>query len=224
MSGVALTLGVATSLAASLLSGVLSSTSVGAVSDARRLATTPQSGAFSIWAVIYVLLSISALYAFTQTVDLMPSLLLASAEVLSGLWIPLFLANTKRSLVAAALVLVVAAACAVSAVALVGPLATAQPWRRLVSVHVSFALFAGWLLVAATLSVSIALRAVSDIETPRWSLLVLSAGAAVSAAATRNPVLAAPCAWALVWQPQFGTVELSGLVACLGGGTAAMLF
>ena len=74
----------------------------------------------------------------------------------------------------AALALVGAAASAVAAVWRVGGIDATTPWSRVVCVHVSFGLFAGWLCCAALLSVGIALKAYGGGEPPRWILLALA--------------------------------------------------
>ena len=222
LSAIALFVGVTASLAASALSGLYRQSSIGSVSNNNRLSITPRSGAFSIWSVIYPLLIVSALHAVTapvsETVPFAPAVLIACAEVLSGIWVPLFLANTNTSLVVAAVVLLIATACAIAAVALVGPPDGGASWQRTVGVQISFALFAGWLLCAATLSVCIAAKAQTDSVIPRWTLLILAGAAAISAGVTKNPVMALPCAWALVWQESgVGMIEWIGLALCAAG-------
>lgn len=222
----ALGIGLATSLVASALSGVfVPGASIGTVSNEHRLSITPRSGAFSIWGLIYTLLGSAFVHSVVvpDSVPLVPALCLGAAEALSGIWVPLFVTNTTASLALAALVLVAATVSAVSAVALLGPIAGAGTWQRAVFVHGAFALFAGWLLCAAFLGVGIALASAYDSTLPRWSLLVLSFAAALAAAATRNPVLALPCAWALLWQPEIGGVEILSLLVCSGGVATAAL-
>lgn len=218
----ALGLGVAASLGASVLSGVATGTSIGAVSAERRLDITPRSGAFSIWGPIYTLLVASVVYAARQPVPLTPAVLVAAAEALSAVWVGLFLTNTPASLVAAAVALIAAAAAGVWATVSAGPLSLAAPWTRTLCVDVSFGLFAGWLCCAAVLGVGIALRAYGA-ATPRWVLLVLAALVATAAVVGRNPVLALPCAWALAWQTRITSTEAAGIVLCVGGAAGALL-
>lgn len=215
--------GVATSILASTLSSVGRARGIGAVSDARRLAITPRSGAFVIWGAIYALLMAAAVYAGAHpaVVPVTPAALMAGAEVLSGLWVPLFLADTRASLLAAAVVLVAAATCALAAVALVGPLSDAS-WVHGICVHAAFGLFAGWLLCACVLGIGIAAQAF-DVSTPPAALLALAGAAALGAALTRNPVYALPCMWALAWQPRVGALEGAGLALCALGAVAGGL-
>ena len=223
-SAAVLAVGVVSSIVASTLSS-WSGTSIGAVSAQRRIDIVPRGGAFVIWFPIYVLLIAAAVYAaFHDDVPFTPSALTALAEVLTGVWVPLFLTNTRWSLTAAACVLVAAAASACAAVATAGPLVGEEgsSWVRAACVGGAFALFAGWLLCAATLGVGIALQTYG-VETPQWSLLVLAATAALCAAATRNPVVAAPCVWALLWQQTPGTsIGVAGMLTCAAGGLAAL--
>lgn len=221
VAALALGAGVVLSLGASGLSGALFSTSIGTVSREHTLAITPRSGAFSIWGVIYTLLAASAVFASAQEVALTPALTLAAAEALTAAWVPLFLANTPASLVGAAAVLVAAAALGTAAVFGVGPLRS-LPWQRALCVQTSFALFTGWLWCAALLSVGIAAR--PWVATPQWALPVLAGLVGTLAAASRNPVLVLPCAWALLWQPETvgSAYTLSGLLLCVAGGAAAV--
>lgn len=216
--------GVASSLLASGLSSAVSTTSIGVVSADRRLAITPRGGAFRIWFPIYLLLISSVVYAAqNETQQLTPAVLIAAAELLSALWVPLFLANTRASLLAAAATLVAAAAAAVMAVFRVQPaFSLAAPWGKTLCVDVSFALFAGWLCCAAVLGIGIAVQSYG-VVTPRWVLLLLAAGVAALAIASRNPVLPLPCLWALAWQAQVSAIEVSGVVACAGAAALALL-
>ena len=222
-TGIILSIGVAVSLLASALSGsFVRQSSIGSVSDERRLAITPRSGAFSIWAVIYTLLLSSAVYVYVEPIALEPAVLLGIAEVLTGVWVPLFLANTKTSLVAAAAVLVAAATAATVSVFRIGPLSlAATQWTRTVAVSTSFALFAGWLCCAAVLSIGIALQ-VFDIATPQWILLLLTGVVCALSVAARNPVLALPCLWALAWQTRQTSITIIGMIVCVLSSLVAL--
>ena len=173
--------------------------------------------AFSIWFPIYLLLIASSIYAITQPVPMRTALLVAAAEVLTAAWVPLFLANTRATLVSASIVLAAAAASAVGAVFTSSMPWTASPWPCLVFVSGSFGLFAGWLCCAAVLGVGIALQAYG-VETPQWLLLGLSILVAALTLASRNPILALPCAWALVWQEEWSLANAAGVLACIGLG------
>lgn len=222
-SALALSIGVGTSL---LTNGFMRQSSgtastIGSISDSRRLDITPRDGAFSIWAAIYSLLIFSAVYAGFQSVDLPPAILIAVAEVLTAVWVPLFLHNSQASLVASAAVLVTAAIVATVAVLQAGPLAIkGDPWMRTVAVPMSFGMFAGWLCCAAVLSVGIAMQAF-NLPTPRWVLLLLAGVVALLAAVSRNPVLALPCVWALAWQSEQSAITVASILTCMVGAGAA---
>lgn len=222
-SALALGTGVAVSLLASSLSSV-GGRSIGAVSDAQRIDLTPKSEAFGIWGLIYPLLIASAVYAGFQDVMLTPAVLLAVAEVLSGIWVPLFLVDTPAALVAAAAVLVAASSAAIAAVFHLSPMTRSTPWTRIICVHLSYGIAAGWFLTASVLSVGIALQRYG-VSLPRaWTLLLLSFTAASLSLASRNPFLALPCAWALLWQPEQSVASAVGLVACLVAAICTAVF
>lgn len=177
-----LALGVATLIASSTITPVLfdalrhsgneSATSIAAVSDMRRLPFTPRGGAFIIWTPIFASLIGVSVYAFvhalrdddgTSMETLLPSasvIAITAAEALAAAWTPLFIANTPLTLSLASASLVSAAACAFASLLFLG----APQWSKWNGVsplftHGAFALFCGWLCVAAILGVAIAVSA-----------------------------------------------------------------
>ena len=199
-----------------VVSLTLSSTTgggIGAVSRARALQITPRDAAFSIWAVIYPLLFAAAAFAYAAPVSRAWAVALSLAEVLTGAWAPLFVVNARASLIGAAVVLVFAAGASAAAVVAAGPLPRTDGLRA-VCVHGATALFAGWVLCAAFLSIGIAIEASTDARVPPTALLALALVAAALAVAARNPVYALPCAWALLMQPRVQGPALVGVAIC----------
>ena len=191
-----------------------------AVTNLHPLDIELEPAAFSIiWTPIFSLLFASAVYAAFESVHVAPAACLAAAEVLSGLWVPLFLCASTWSLVAAAAALASAAASGAVALLFIGAInpINALAWHHILCLHVSFGLFVGWLLCAATLSIGFALRAATGWVLARPALLATATVATALAVASRNPVVALPCAWACVWQRQFGVVEIVGILICSAG-------
>ena len=220
---VSLSVGVAASLGANAVWG----RGIGKASSATRLDVTPRRQAFSIWGPIYALLLAAAAYAAadarnaetSRVVDPRAALAVGVAELLSAVWVPLFVRGDR--MVEAGTVLALAAASAMTGVALAG--GRAPTWTHVVCVQVAYALFAGWLLCAATLGVGIASKSLGVAFPSGPSILALGVGAAAAAVATRNPVMVAPALWALAWQPIPSKYAAASAVACVVGGAGAIL-
>lgn len=219
-SAIILGLGVASSVIASGASSALFGKSIGSVSRERDLGITPRSPAFGIWAAIYALLIASVAFASSNEVSLSISISLGVAEALTALWVPIFLSNTPPALWVAAATLLASTGAAMTTVFSAGALRDQPTVIRAVSLNVAAALLAGWLLCASVLGIGIALEA-NGVITPRWALFVLGCVAAALAAASRNPVVAFPCVWALLWQRSYSLESLGGVAACaLGVGVS----
>jgi hypothetical protein len=209
--GVLLAGGVAASMLSSALVPALGGGSIGTTSRRYSLDVSPTNTAFGIWGVIYTLLIASAVFAAREAVESRWVMLLAAAQFLTALWVPLF---TAEQLVLACIVLIGSAVCATAALAAVR--STSAPsfsLERYVCVDAATGLFAGWLWCAAALSVAIVLKS-RDVATPRAALVVLAAVVAVLAAAVRNPVMLAPVIWLLIMQKSHDAeAALAGVVA-----------
>jgi hypothetical protein len=186
--------------------------------------------------------------------DLQTNALVASAWFFAGIWVICF-ARLQR-LVLAAVVLVAAAAAALSAI-VVGDgwnMAGVQGGTRpvqIASIAAPNALFAGWLTVAASLSIGIALKARRAPRLARWEILMdggdggecseeaeqdgpdgiatalpLLAGVSAAAAvgiATKDPVLLLPAAWALAWQRTWAIRATAAVAAVVTVGEVIVL-
>ena len=216
-----LSVGVAASLGANAIWG----SGIGGASDETRLDVTPRRQAFAIWGPIYALLIAAAAYAAadaqgeTQKVDAKAALAVGVAELLSAVWVPLFVRGDR--MVEAGTVLLLAAASATAGVVMAG--GRAPTWTHAVCVQVAYALFAGWLLCAATLGIGIAAKSAGVGFPSGPAIAVLGAGAAAAAAATRNPVMVAPALWALAWQPTPSKYTAVAAAACVVGGAGSVL-
>lgn len=190
--------GVLASIVSSALSASYGSNSIGSVSNEHRIDATPRRQAFSIWGLIYLLLICNVIYTINNPLDARSTISLVIAELLTAVWVPLFIANTTWSLAAAAVVLVMAAASSVLSVVYIGPFRM-KPWTDAIFLHTAVALFAGWLCCAALLGTAISLKTAFGVNLPKWSLfsvLLVSLGLAM---VSKNPVIVAPCVWALAW-------------------------
>ena len=208
--GVLLAGGVAASMLSSALVPALGGGSIGATSRRYDLDISPTNAAFGIWGVIYTLLIASAVFAAREAVEPRWVMLLAAAQFLTALWVPLF---TAEQLVLACIVLIGSAVCATAALAALRSTSASSSLERYVCVDAATGLFAGWLWCAAALSVAIVLKS-RDYATPRAALVVLAAVVAILAAAVRNPVMLAPVIWLLIMQKSHDSeAALAGVVA-----------
>lgn len=209
--GVLLAGGVAASMLSSALVPALGGGSIGATSRRYDLDISPTNAAFGIWGVIYTLLIASAVFAAREAVEPRWVMLLAAAQFLTALWVPLF---TAEQLVLACIVLIGSAVCATAALAALRSTSVSSfSLERYVCVDAATGLFAGWLWCAAALSVAIVLKS-RDYATPRAALVVLAAVVAILAAAVRNPVMLAPVIWLLIMQKSHDSeAALAGVVA-----------
>ena len=247
------------SVSFSLLMNSFFGRSIGDVSCRYRVPFSPRREAFSIWALLYIWFLVSILVQFLWSAnhdefpnaDLRVNALVASAWFLAGLWVVCF-ARLQR-LALAAVVLVAAAAAALSAVVLGSgwDMAGVQGGTRstqIASIAVPNALFAGWLAVAASLSIGIALKAGRAPRLARWEILMdggdggecgeedgqdgiaavlpllvgVSAAAAV-AIATKDPLLLLPAAWALAWQRTWVRSATAAIATVVTSGEIVVL-
>jgi benzodiazapine receptor len=183
-------------------------------------ALNPASAAFSIWGAIYSLLTVAVLDDCPATRRQL-GVWYPVSSLFSIAWLALFThGNLDRPgggvrWAAAALLL----AAAVSAVPLVRPgLPPCDAWGWVARVGLS--LYAGWLVVAA--SIGVAMAASVGATAPRWwrgaawaALLLLTGGGGL---ALRDPSLVVPVAWAALWRATRG----DGVAAVASGIGVAM--
>lgn len=219
---IVLLLGCASSVLANWVWGSM----IGDVSCAWQLSYSPMGPAFGIWAVIYFWTFASVLFQLLSNMDLErwayaefgSNVLMFVAWVACSLWVRFFsLAdskNIKDGLGWAAICLVLAAVCALSAVV------WEHSWRfgdttRVLTIGVPFSLYTGWLLLAASLSVGIFLASRSrppdecdeDRELKvviaeggeKWVPAILAASVAAFALGLPDPILPVPVLWGLYW-------------------------
>ena len=174
VSAVAIPVGVGTLLLSSAVFGG----AIGSISDATRTTLTPARGAFGIWGFIFaglVVLSVAQTYV---PVPLVTRALLAVSLVLAAAWTPVFVQSHFN---AAAALLVLSSIAALSAT-FVRATQRVVPLRERLLVDAPLGLYAGWLAVAALLSIGIATK-----SAPMWTRTVLVVG--LSGAAVANPAL-----------------------------------
>lgn len=155
---------------------------IGDVSCRYRVVFSPRRQAFGIWALIYTYFATSVFLQFLWSAsnEIFPNAgiyansLVTSAWVLAGAWV-IFFARLQR-LVLAALTLVAAAGLALASIVVqkgwdMSEASGGTRAMQVVALAVPNALFAGWLCVAAGLSVAIALEARGEPTLGRWELL-----------------------------------------------------
>jgi hypothetical protein len=195
--------------------------SIGDVSCAFKLSFSPEGPAFWIWSFIFVSTFLSIVYQFqtsasleTQAAALLPSnLLMGSAWLFAGLWSYFF---TRRELAAAAVCLVLVTTLSTTATFLEEGFAVYKGVPHLLLVCLPFSVFAGWTLLAASLSIGIyfksqqVLLAKADVQIgeckvpqPNYSeefiplaLALLGIGIA---AVRQDAFFVLPVAWGLFW-------------------------
>lgn len=183
-------------IGASLASNALFGRHIGGATPA--LSITPHSAAFAIWGLIYpALLGLVALQ-WRQQVSERANALLSAALFCCAAWTPLFTRNTTNALAAAAVALTAAATLSCCAV-------VALPNRRNLgaplAVELVASIFAGWLCLAAALSVAIALRA-RGVDGGEAQLLTIVVCACVALAlAAKKPFVLLPVLWGVAFMP-----------------------
>lgn len=192
---------------------------VGRVSADNTLPFTPARRAFSIWVLIYCALVAFAGRQRWSTAPAQVNALLGASLLLCALWTASFTRGTRTALLAAGVVVVCAAACALAALVLLGPQGR-RPYDTLF-LEAPLSLYAGWLMLAATLGVGIALRSFG-VHTSAVAVLVPSAAAAAVAVGLKQPFVLAPVLWGLAFTPKTGPVTCS--LALVGLATACALY
>lgn len=211
---------------ASLASNAAFGVGIGNTSCNYSMNFSPSRRAFAIWSLIYPL-SIAAVAEQLMTHFIanepMPfvgaNVLYAIAWLSAAVWTPAFTANTKRSLIASAIFLVITSVCALSATiyASFWRLSTNNA-RRWVSGS-AFSMLASWTALAATLNGGIAVKAndprhsencdrsyenytIFDPINTAYSTtvpFVISVGVSTVSVALPDPVLPLPVAWAVMF-------------------------
>ena len=223
---------------------------IGDVACGWRLSWSPRGPAFGIWGVIYTWTFASVLFQFLTNMNddfwycppVGANVLMAVAWVACSLWIWFFsLADSKDvkdGLGWAAILLVVAACCALSAVV------WERSWwsresTRILTVGVPYSLFAGWLVLAASLSVGTfiasqrrepdykcndedSLREIREYGNDRWIPLVLALAGAAFAAGLSDPIVCVSITWGLFWVPR-GPLTRTALTLAFGGIVCASI-
>lgn len=159
----------------SVLTNALWGRTIGNVSCGWQLGYSPKNEAFVIWVPIYFLTFITVLCQLLYQLDasrwsvasLEANALIAGAWACSSLWTYFFsLADSRNlndGLGLAAVFLVLAAVCALAAVVVERSWQSAE-WMQILTIGLPFSLFAGWLILAASLSVGVAIA--SDNRAP----------------------------------------------------------
>lgn len=247
-------------LGLSILGNWLYGGMIGDVSCRYRLSYSPKNGAFGIWGVIYPYMIASILFQFLYSYDsnsfyvarFWSNLLLFVAWTASGAWTFFFgvadSPNPEVGLGFAAFFLLLAAITALSAVFVEQGFRADASWTRILTVSIPFSLYAGWLIVAASINVGIFVtislnsndtialcerdpgnQAEPLIPDPRgWvdaSLpLVLAAVVSVLSITQFDFVLILPIIWAISFMKPDNVKIVSIIVACLSLIVSIVLF
>jgi len=233
---------------------------IGDVSCRYRLSYSPRNGAFIIWSVVYPYMTASVFFQFLYSFDsnsfyvarFWSNLLLFVAWTASGAWTFFFgtgdSPNPEVGLGFATFFLLLAAITALSAVFVEQGFRADASWTRILTVSIPFSLYAGWLIVAASINVGIFVtislnstdttalcerdpnsRSEPLIPDPRgWveaSLpLVLAVGVSIISITQLDFVLVLPVIWAIVFMKKRVIEYIAIAVGCLSLAVSIVLF
>ena len=182
-----------------LCSSAVYSSRIRPVSDSAPSRLTPPASAFSIWALIYVLLIATCVAQFSESriADRLSGWFLLSTAATVA-WLQLY----TRGLICSAAVAICAATAFVSASYVrvhEWPSVRDEGWR-LGLTTVTFSLYLGWMLVATALSISQAAhhKELGGRCLDPLLLLVLFAAVGVTAFVAKDPFVGVGLAWAAV--------------------------
>jgi len=210
-------------IAASLASNAAYGSTIGSVSAQHAAAITPASSAFAIWGVIYAVLAVGVVVQIRTPLPPPSNVFMALSFVLVALWVPVFVANTPRSIVVSGMLLALASTCAMMAIV------SGQCWTNETSassllVDTGFSLYTGWLIVATGLSVGVAVEKYG-VSVPLEFLFIPVFVGLVFAIGVGDPVILLPVAWAVFrlenepWHP-----TRSSMIVLLALGEVAGVF
>lgn len=211
----------------SVLTNVAWGRTIGDVSCGWKLGYSPDNKAITIWGPIYLLMFFSIVFQLLYQLDasrwsvasLEANALIAGAWGFCGLWTYFFTLADSRNLNdglgLAALFLVMAAGCALTAVVVERSWQMTN-WVQILTIGVPFSLLAGWLVLAASLSVGVAIAAeqrppdscgedggfleVREIEVwERVAPIFVATFVGILAIWLGDPVLLVPVAWGIFW-------------------------
>ena len=245
---VVLGLGLGLSILANWLYGGM----IGDVSCRYRLSYSPRNGAFSIWGVVYPWMFVSVFCQFLYSFDsnsfyvarFWSNLLLFVAWTASAAWTFFFgngdSPNPEVGLGFATFFLLLAAITALSAVFVEQGFRADASWTRILTVSIPFSLYAGWLIVAASINVgifvTISLNSTDatalckrDIPDPRgWvdaSLpLVLAVVVSIISIAQFDFILVLPIIWAVIFMKKRTIEYIAIAFGCLSLVVSIVLF
>lgn len=189
------------SILASLFSNAIFGGNIGTVSRLNKLSFTPQNPAFSIWGIIYTLLILFCAFVAIQGensgISARGCMAVACTLLLTAIWVPLFSANTRVSLIVASFVLWSSFGCGLW-VLFNEKLWTNGSIAKIIAVDTSLSLFTGWLAVASVIGTAISFKTFDIVATKS---VVLFAAASLSAVSIylKNPVLPLGLLWATIW-------------------------
>lgn len=208
-------LAAAGTLAASVLGTIVSSTAlqVGQFNDDPPK-MQPAGGAFGIWLPIFLTSFAYAVFVAYSSTPPVPVVLMSTAYAVSIAWCILI---SERMYAAAAAALATAAVLALCGAATTSSPEAAAQWLL---VELPHGLLAGWLTLAAAISVVIAAKA-NGYADSGWEVVAPAAAAAAVAGAFQKPLLVLPLAWALAFSRASAPTGVAAALAAAGALVAS---
>ena len=201
---------------------------IGEVSRVRETTITPQNVAFGIWGVIYVFIVSSLISQFASLKkgdaslvrSQLSNIALGVSFLASGLWIPVFTSNTRISTILSSLLL---------AIALVSGLTSvltdiAHESKKYVFSQSPVSFYLGWVSVAFTISVFIALKEFQKKDLAfAWAFLPVCVMICFSLP-LRDPALLLPLLWAFALSKDPPQLERGYILLLLGVAELVCVF
>jgi len=204
----------------SLLFNFLFGRGIGEVSNRYRLSSSPSNQAFGIWGLIYTSLIVSSIYQvvqLTSTGGVQNQTIITNTSqeektdistfnamkystgaslILAGIWVPLFTRDTSASQWISSFVLL--ASVLPILISLSIPIAERKRMEYLF-VAVPSSLYAGWLIVATSLSFGISMKRSFQYDLSISTLGILGWIVSLLSYLLKNPILPLPLAWAILF-------------------------
>ena len=206
----------------SLLFNFLFGRGIGDVSNRYRLSSSPSNQAFGIWGLIYTSLIVSSIYQVVQLSSSTGSsqeqtnmtnttsqgedtnisnfnaikYSTGASLILAGIWVPLFTRDTSTSQWISSFVLL--ASVLPILISLSTPIVERKKMEYLF-VAVPSSLYAGWLIVATSLSFGISMKRSFQYDLSISTLGVIGWVVSLLSYVLKNPILPLPLAWAILF-------------------------
>jgi len=174
---------------------------IGSTSSQNRLPYTPVNVAFSIWGLIFPSLAAFAIRQnwSASSIPLLSNIFLCVSLILSAVWAPVFSRGDPPSLIASSVLLFFSAIFSLASVLLSSDAIDKKRWMDVAFLEAPVQLYTGWLFLASTLGVGIALNAYYSL--PDSVLLVPTLLASGIGIWKSSPFILFPVLWGLSFVP-----------------------